>query len=729
MQKNFRKDIFKVLLRFVLNNVSQMQTVKREKGDEGMKKKSAYYKIAATLLSTTMLFACSNNGSTTESNKTAGTSTLVNTDVSKLVSESVTYKGDDIYSEWKNENPTYIELNGTEATFDSSSAVLFENNVLTIKTGGTYVLSGRLNNGQVIVESEDKNTVRLILNGVDIQSSTSSAINVVNAEKTTISLVEGTDNNISDGEQYVYEDPSEDEPNAAIFSKDDLTINGTGALIVKGNYNNGIASKDKLKITGGNIEVHAVDDGIMGRDLVAVKEGTIQIDAGGDGIKSTNDEDASKGTIALEGGTFDITSGNDGIQSIASLWITDGIYKIKSGEGSPEAISNHEERMPGQETSTADTTNTTESKSYKGLKASVDIAIGGGSFTIDSEDDAVHSNQHMTLTDGEFTISTGDDGIHADSSVVTIGGTIDITKSYEGMEGKNVIIEDGEIQLTSTDDGVNVAGGHDASGMDSPTAATEDGGALQINGGYLAVNAQGDGLDSNGSISMTDGVVIVNGPTENMNGQLDYNSSFEVIGGFIVAVGSSGMSQAHSEESSQEGIFMTYPEVQSAGTLIFIKDSEGKTILSFEPSKDYQTVFISSPELTKDNSYTLYSGGTSNGEEADGLYTDGNVDGGTEVVDFTISEVVTWLNESGITDAAANGPGGGGGAPGGNGGQGRPDMGNGDDMFSDLDEETRQKVQEIMEQQRNGTITQEEAQEKLAEFGVEMPQRGTPTQQ
>jgi len=691
-----------------------------------MKKRSTYYKLAATLLSTTLLFACTNNNTTTVTSETeaetAGTSTLVNTDVSKLVSEAVSYKEDDSYTDWEKEDPTYIELNGTEADFDSSAAVLFDNNMLTIKTGGTYVLSGQLDNGQIVVDAEDKNTVKLILNGVDIQSSTSSAIYVMNAEKTTLSLVEGTENTVSDADQYVYEDSSEDEPNATIFSKDDLTINGTGTLMVHGNFNNGIASKDKLKITGGTIDIHAVDDGIMGRDLVAVKEGTIQIEAGGDGIKSTNDEDTSKGTIALEGGTYDITSGNDAIQSIASLWITDGTYTIKSGEGSPETISNHEERMPGQETSKAATT--TESESYKGLKASVDIAIGGGSFTIDSEGDAVHSNQHVTLAGGEFTISTGDDGVHADSSVATTGGKIDITKSYEGIEGKNITIEDGEIQLTSSDDGFNVAGGNDASGMDMPAAAAEGSGTLQINGGYISVNADGDGLDSNGSISMTDGVVIVNGPTENMNGPLDYDSSFNITGGFIVAVGSSGMSQSHSEDSSQTGVLMTYPEMQSPGTMIHLEDRNGKNIVSFTPAKDYQTVFISSPELTKDASYTLYSGGTSTGEEADGLYTDGSAEGGTKVIDFTISETVTWLNESGVTEAAANGPGGGG-APG-SGNQARPDMGNRDDMFSDLDEETRQKMQEIMEQQRNGTISQEEAQAQLKELDIEMPERGAP---
>jgi hypothetical protein len=683
-----------------------------------MKKKSRYIKVATTLLSMNLLFACSNDStSVTNSDTQTGTegaSTISKQEMTSLISEKVTYDNDDYFSNWENENPTSIELNGTDANFNSAAAVILSDKVLTIKTGGVYVLSGKFD-GQIVVDAEDKSTVRLVLNGVEINNSDSSAIHVAKAKKTTISLVEGTENRLTDGNHYVFADSSTDEPNAAIFSKDDLTINGTGKLIVTGNYNNGITSKDELKITSGNIQIDAVDDGLMGRDLVAVKEGNITINAGGDGIKSSNDKDTSKGTIALEGGTYNVVAGNDGIQAVTSLLIADGSYTIASGGGSPETISTNDERMGGQSGANTTMTNTenTESDSFKGLKATVEIAVSSGTFKIDSLDDAIHSNDSLTIAGGDFTIASGDDGIHTDTSIVTTGGNIDITKSYEGIESKLITVEDGDIHLTASDDGINIGGGNDGSGMDMQSDSEDS--KLQINGGYIYVNASGDGLDSNGSIAMTAGTVIVNGPTASMNGPLDYNGSFEMSGGSLVAVGSSGMAQSSSEESAQSGILMSYSETQAAGTMVHLEDSEGNTVISFVPVKEYQSVFISSPKLTKDASYTLYSGGTSTGNEVDGLYTDGDYQGGTKIVEITMSDNVTWLNESGVTTARSSGPGGS--------GQNRPEMSNQGAMFADLDEETREKVQAIMEQQRAGTITQEEAQAQLAELGVEFPVR------
>jgi hypothetical protein len=493
---------------------------------------------------------------------------------------------------------------------------------------------------------------------------------VKNAGKTVVSLPEGTDNTLSDGTEYVLEDSS-DEPNAALFSKDNLTINGTGKLTVHGNYNNGITSKDELRITGGTIEIDSVDDGLMGRDVVGVKEGTITIVAGGDGIKSSNDKDSSKGNIALEGGRYDITASSDGIQAESSLLIADGDYTISSGGGSPETVATkgNDMRPTGNETTTT-TTTVTETDSAKGLKATVDVAIGGGRFKIDSSDDAVHSNNSVTITDGEMTIASGDDGIHGDTAVLTKGGKINITKSYEGIESKVISIADGEIDVTASDDGINVGGGNDGSGIDFQSTETDDN-LLSISGGTVTVNSAGDGLDSNGAIQMTAGTVLVNGPTDNGNGSLDYDQSFEMTGGFLIAAGSAGMLQATSEQSTQNAMVMTYPETQAAGTLLHLEDSDGNTVATFAPEKDYQAVFISSPNLEKDKDYTLYSGGTSTGKEADGLYSDGDYTGGTKVVKITISDSVTWLNESGVTTGSSGGPGGGGMRGGGQ----RPDRG------------------------------------------------------
>ncbi|MFJ5763556.1 carbohydrate-binding domain-containing protein [Neobacillus sp. NPDC093182] len=628
-----------------------------------MRKKSMFLKAGSIIVCSTLLFSCSQNtdsmneSSTVAAVNTEKLSTIGDKEVSAVIGETVSYSDDDFYTNWENENPTYIELNGTSASFDGAGAVFVSNNVVTIRAAGVYVISGKLDDGQIVVDAEDKGNVKIVLNGAEINRSTQSPIYVKNAGKTIISLPEGTENTLSDGPEYVLEDSS-DEPNAALFSKDNLTINGSGKLTVHGNYNNGITSKDELRITGGTIKIHSVDDGLMGRDVVAVKEGNITIEAGGDGIKASNDKDTSKGNIALEGGTYDITASSDGMQAEASLLIANGDYTISSGGGSPEtvAVKGNDMRPAGNETTT---TTVTETESAKGLKATVDVAIGGGSFMIDSSDDGVHSNNSVTIAGGDMTISSGDDGIHGDTAVLTKGGKINITKSYEGIESKVISISDGEIDVIASDDGINVGGGNDGSGMDFQSTETEDN-LLSISGGTVTVNAAGDGLDSNGSIQMTAGTVLVNGPTTSGNGSLDYDQSFEMTGGFLIAAGSAGMLQAISEQSTQNAIVMTYPDTQAAGTLLHIEDSDGNTVATFAPEKDYQAVFISSPSLEKDKNYTLYSGGTSTGKVADGLYNDGDYKDGTKVVEFTISDSETWLNESGVTTVSSGGPGGGG---------------------------------------------------------------------
>lgn len=610
-----------------------------------MKKNNRFTKWMAPLVCAGMLVACSNSEeSVTLTSTSSGVnidtlSTIGNGNIQTVVSELATYSDDDLYTEWENEDPTYIQLNEGKATYEGSGAVVVSESTIYIRTGGVYVISGTLDDGQIVVEAEDKSTVRLVLNGVDIHSSTSAPIYVKDAEKTVISLPEGTENTISDGTEYVYDDKEEEEPNSAIFSKDHLTINGEGKLTVEGNFNDGIIGKDELRITGGNIIVTAKDDAIVGRDLVAVQDGNLTLTAGGDGIKSTNDENAEKGNIALEGGTFTIVADNDGIQAETSLYVLDGDYNIVTGGGSPETIGINEYANGGH---SEDSTTFTETSSAKGLKATTELAIGGGTFVIDSYDDAIHSSNSVLLEAGEMTIASGDDGIHADSSVVTKGGNLTITKTYEGIESKIVAIAGGTIDITSADDGLNVGGGADSSGDNIEESAAGDH-LIQITGGYVSVNSLGDGLDSNGSFVMTDGTVVVNGPTDDGNGQIDYVETFEISGGVLVAAGST-KTQTSSEMSGQYAIMMTFPETQAAGTLVHLEDSEGNTIATFAPEKEYQSLYISSPDLSKDSSYTLYSGGSSTGTETNGLYTDSDYSGGTLVVDFTISDVMTRLN-------------------------------------------------------------------------------------
>jgi hypothetical protein len=555
---------------------------------------------------------------------------------------SAEYDNDDLDSSVSHSDMSYIKLEGDSITFDGSGATV-SGNILTITSAGTYSISGILNDGQIIVDTEDEEKVVLVLNGADITSSTSAPIYVSNAEKTVITLADGTENYVTDGSSYIFED-AEDEPNAAVFSKDDLTINGNGSLTVNANYNNGIASKDDLKITGGTITVNAVNDGIKGRDSIAIKDGVITVNAGGDGMQSNNDEDAEKGYVSIEGGTLDITASLDGIQAETSLLVSGGDITITSGGGGGSTSTSGGGGWGGRGMMEGNPNKPTESA--KGLKAGVDITITAGTIDINSADDSIHSNNRITINGGDMLLASGDDGIHSDTTLEINGGNISITQSYEGIESSTITINDGNIHLVASDDGINAVsgtGGAAAGGMQGRGRGMFESGNnhLYVNGGYIAIDALGDGMDVNGPIDMTGGVVIVNGPTSNNNGALDYTGTFNLTGGFLVAVGSAGMAQAPGASSTQYSVMYMFESPQAAGTMIHIEAENGEDILTFVPTKAYQAVVLSSPSLKNGSTYRVYTGGSSTGTVTDGLYSGGTYAAGTQVSGFVISGMVT----------------------------------------------------------------------------------------
>jgi hypothetical protein len=260
------------------------------------------------------------------------------------------------------------------------------------------------------------------------------------------------------------------------------------------------------------------------------------------------------------------------------------------------------------------------------------VNINGGDFTISSADDAIHSNDGIIINDGIFDISSGDDGIHADASLEISGGDISITKSYEGIESVSITIDDGNVYLVSSDDGLNVAGDSSSGGS--------SGYMFYMNGGYLAVYSRGDGLDVNGSVEMSDGVVLVHGPTSDGNGPLDYDRSFTITGGILVAAGSSGMAQAPSTSSTQYSVLLGF-DARNAGTLFHVETEGGTEILTFSPSKRYESIVFSTPELRNGTTYDAYFAGSSTGSETDGLYEGGSYSPGSLYKTFTISSTVT----------------------------------------------------------------------------------------
>ncbi|GAF08336.1 carbohydrate-binding domain-containing protein [Paenibacillus pini] len=378
-------------------------------------------KVAALLTVSAMLAAgCSTSTSgsvkDTSSSSTATTNTS-STDANKAnaqlaglkLDDLVKYDADDTKVNWDAEKSTSITLSGAGANVVKGSGAKVDGSVITISSAGTYVLSGKLSDGSIVIDAGDDDIVHLVLNGAQIQSSTSSAIHVKGAGKTVLTLSEGTENVISDGKTYTGQESAKDGPTAAIYSKDDLTINGTGKLSVQGNFKDGITSKDDLKIVSGTLNITAADDGIVGRDLTAVKEGNITIQAGGDGIKSTNDSGTDKGYLVIGAGAFVIDAGSDGLQAATSMLINGGSYNLRTGGGNAKAEPHKEEQPPqrpdaqGQtkskenEQATPSTANTSkstdsaqadsedsETPSTKGLKAASGISITNGIFNIDS---------------------------------------------------------------------------------------------------------------------------------------------------------------------------------------------------------------------------------------------------------------------------------------------------------------------------------------------------------
>lgn len=487
-----------------------------------------YRKIVALTLCCTILFTgCGQSGvadssDTSVSSNTSTVSTAVTTTEGIDVNLVGDYSENSLDASYDEADATKISLDGDSITVDGDGAAVDENATagsgdatVTITEKGTYVVSGTLENGQIIVDLAEDDSVHLVLDNADITCSDGAAIVAWSVKNLYLTLAEGSVNTVTDGTVY-----AEDEANAAIYSKDDLIINGTGSLTVNANYKDGITSKDDLQITGGNITVHAVDDAVVGKDSVSVYDGTLAITCGGDGLKASNTEDTAKGYVVIDGGTFSIDAGDDGI----------------------------------------------------------------------------HSETVLVINDGEVAVNS----------------------SVEGLESLNIVINDGTIDVTASDDGTNVAGGNDTTSADSAWGGAMGGGmdaaidgALVINGGMLTVDSGGDGLDSNGSILMTGGTVLVEGPENEGNGAIDYNGSFEMTGGTLVAAGTSGMAQAPSTDSAQASIMANFSAGLAAGTKVTFADADGNELYTFTATKQCNSIVMSSPDIVNGSTYTITAGSES----------------------------------------------------------------------------------------------------------------------
>lgn len=410
-----------------------------------------------------------------------------------------------------------ITLSGKTAACNSSN-VQIEDGVVTIKAAGVYVLSGTLTDGTIVVDAGDDDKVQLVLDGVSIMAADYAAIYAKNADKVFVTLAEGAGNSLTVSGDYVQTD--DNNVDAVIFAKCDLTLNGTGSLTVKDNTGHGIVSKDDLVVTGGTYTIYSQDHCLNGKDSVRIADGTFNLSCDEDGIHAGND-DQQDGYVYIEG--------------------------------------------------------------------------------------------------GDINISVGDDAIHAEGLLIITGGDIDVSKSCEGVEGDKILVTGGDIDVISSDDGFNAAGGSSGSGDNhdgfggGPGMGGVDMGAdndayILITGGTININANGDGIDSNGCIGITGGSVYVLGPSDNGNGAMDYGICAAITGGEIVAVGGSGMAQGFGDESTQCSALVNFDEWVDAGETITLTDSDGKEVLSYKADKKFNSVVISTSDMKQGDNYTLTVG-------------------------------------------------------------------------------------------------------------------------
>ena len=616
--------------------------------------------FCATALSMTAVAGCTGTKSST--GNVVSSETEVNAEETVAQSETGTFSSADMFTErdlagtYEESGAVYVTLSDDGITGETDGVVI-KGQTVTITAEGTYIFSGTLSEGQIVVDA-DNAKVQIVFDNVDITCASSAAVYVKSAEKVFVTLAEGSQNTLRNTDEYVAID--DNNIDAVIFAKSDLTLNGTGSLTIISAEGHGIVSKDDLKITGGTYDITAAGHALSGKDSVRIADGTFILTAEKDGIHAENADDEEKGYIYIADGDFTITSDGDGMDASNIVQIEDGTFDITAGGGAANSQKTHESDMPGGgmsqnierpdgesmpqmgekpdeesmsqmgekpdgENMPQDTTTDESSTSTKGIKAGGGMYLNGGTYQIDSADDSIHSNANITIADGTYTLATGDDGVHADDALTVNGGTITVTESYEGLEGLTVTINDGTIDITARDDGINTAGGTDQSGfgtfgdhfkgMDSADDETEETTDkemwMELNGGYIHILAGGDGVDSNGDLTINGGEIYIDGPSDNGNSAIDYGdrSSAYVNGGMLVAIGSSGMAEGMSDSSKQEVLMVKLGEQMEAGD-VELTDNEGNVIVSYTALKSYDCVIISTAEVESGATYTLTTSGT-----------------------------------------------------------------------------------------------------------------------
>lgn len=523
---------------------------------------------SATSASNTSATSAISTSTSSDSDTKSKTADSFSTDVKNgaKLAEDTHYSAKDLT--WDSSSEVTIDLSNPTAT----DGVTVSDGVITITKAGNYRLSGTYS-GQVKVEAADSDMVRLILDNATITNSTGAAINVVEADEVVIYTASGSTNTVSDGSSY--SDTASGSPDAAIYSKSDLTLAGEGTLKVEGNYEEGIHTTDGLVIASGTLEVTAANTGIKGKDYVDILDGTVTVTATKDGIKATNDTDGNRGWVRLSGGTVNISAGDDGFKAERVLEISGGTLNI--------------------------------TESNEGIEAQY-INILDGTVNVTSSDDGI--NASYSTSSSSSTESTSSSTTQT-SQTAQSNQTAQNTQSGQSAQGNAAQGGQG---------GQPPAGGQAPSGnMGQPPAGGGGGmggggtfevvdATINIAGGTITVNANGDGIDSNGTATLSGGTLVVNGPFTGGNTSLDTNGDLLLNGTTVVAGNSGDMFEAPASSSTSGYVKLTNLSNVSSGTTIQVADSSGKVVANYKvTNSNTALILVSSANITKGQSYTVYT--------------------------------------------------------------------------------------------------------------------------
>lgn len=417
---------------------------------------------------------------------------------------------------WDESSATAITLNGDSATASgrSAAAVSVDGSTITITASGTYVVSGTLTDGEIVVAADGAD-VHLVLNGASITNADGPAIDVRDAGSAVLVLARGSDNALADGAAYA--DTGEDAPTAALFSSDTLTLTGTGSLTVTGAHEDGVSSKNGLAVTGSpTITVNAADDGLRGKDWLLIDGGTLTVTAGGDGLKSSEDDDETKGFVALGGAAVSVTAGDDGVAATTDVTVEGTDLTITAGGGQANATV-QAQPGPGQD-------GAGRGAADQGQAPPDQAGSGQAGASGQSPTDSASSSSDDTAAKPK--------GVNAGVSYTQDSGTVRIDAADEGAQAAFVNVGGGVLTVDSGDDAINASNGdHTIEGYESADSESDDGSVLTISGGQVQLDYAGsDGIDSNGSAFVTGGQVLIGGQAGAMDGAVDANGESTLVG-------------------------------------------------------------------------------------------------------------------------------------------------------------------------------------------------------